>query len=141
MMHGELTSSGVQGSPPQHRQQPQQHQQQQQPQQPGEEGEAIDKHQRAPKGTAGTFNGRRPPKDPAKLQLFLAEKDMWLKEREEARQQRQMERQRQNKPEPTLSQVQYRAFMRGVLQQDNSADAFSDAAKHYGILMKKEACS
>jgi hypothetical protein len=38
---------------------------------------------------AGTFKGRRPPKDPAKLQLFLAQKGLHLKEREEARQHRQ----------------------------------------------------
>jgi hypothetical protein len=69
-------------------------QQQQQPQKPGEEGEAIDKRKRAPRGTAGTFKGRRPPKDPAKLKLFLAQKEVHLKEREEARQQRQEKKDR-----------------------------------------------
>jgi len=75
--------------------QQQQQQQQQQPQQPGEEGEAIDKHESAPRGTAGTFKGRRPPKDPAKLKLFLAQKEVHLKEREEARQQRQEQKRNQ----------------------------------------------
>ena len=32
---------------------------------------------RAAKGTAGTFAGRRPPKNPAKLELFMAKKAAW----------------------------------------------------------------
>ena len=38
---------------------------------------------RAAKGTAGTFAGRRPPKNPAKLELFMAKKAAWEQTKEE----------------------------------------------------------
>jgi hypothetical protein len=36
------------------------------------------KHTRKSRGTAGTFAGRRPPKDPVKLKLFEAKKDAYM---------------------------------------------------------------
>lgn len=38
---------------------------------------------RAAKGTAGTFAGRRPPKNPAKLELFMAKKAAWAQTKAE----------------------------------------------------------
>ena len=40
---------------------------------------------RAPYGSAGTWQGRRPPKDPVKLALFLEAKAKWEQERAEKR--------------------------------------------------------
>lgn len=43
----------------------------------GPSGVEVMKKKRAPKGSAGTFQGRRPPKDPKKLAKFLEEKKAW----------------------------------------------------------------
>ena len=40
---------------------------------------------RARRGTAGTFQGRRPPKNPAKLRVFLAEKEIHERGRQKKR--------------------------------------------------------
>jgi hypothetical protein len=71
------------------------------------------------------------------LQLFLAQKEVHLKEREEARQQRQ-EKKRQT---PTERQEQYQAFMRAALLGDNSRDACAEATKLYCAMQKRPAAS
>ena len=43
----------------------------------------VMKKKRAPKGSAGTFQGRRAPKDPKKLAKFLEEKKAWVEGRTE----------------------------------------------------------
>ena len=40
--------------------------------------------ERAQRGTAGTFRGRRPPKDPTKLKLFVAQREAYFAEKERA---------------------------------------------------------
>ena len=52
-----------------------------------EEGNKTDKPQpkRAPRGSAGTFGGRRPPKDPSKLALFEARKAAHAKAKKDAK--------------------------------------------------------
>lgn len=59
---------------------------------------AAAKKKRAPRGTAGTFAGRRPPKDPHKLQIFLAKKD--------AHEKAKMDAKSANKKAPSLRQRQ-----------------------------------
>ena len=120
----------------------QQEQQEQQEQPKAEDALNQGPRRRAPRGTANTFNGKRPPKNPAKLQLFMAEKAVWEREKEAARQQKKEQRQRQKK-EPIEKQALYQAFMRAHLQEDNSAEAFSEAIKQYRstILMKRPASS
>ena len=120
--------------------QQQQQQQQQKQQQKGEtesEGKAepIEKHTRARRGTAGTFKGRRPPKDAAKLKLFLAQKEVYQKE-QQAEQQRRREELRKNKKKPTELQIRYRAFLRAQLQSDNSPGAFANAIEDYRQLFE-----
>ena len=44
-----------------------------------------DVKKRAAYGTAGTWLGRRPPKDPVKLEAFLQKKALWEEEREKNR--------------------------------------------------------
>ena len=117
-------------------------QQQQQPQSrcSGAADSGRSKSERAHRGTAGTFNGRRPPKDAAKLKLFLAKKEVYLQKQKEARQQRQERRQGEQK-KPTQMQEQYQAFMRAALQEDNSPSAFTEAMKQHFAMTKRPAAS
>ena len=49
--------------------------------QPADGDDVVQKSQRAAYGTAGTWLGRRPPKKPEKLAVFLAKKALWEEER------------------------------------------------------------
>ena len=51
----------------------------------GGAAEEEGKKTRAPRGSAGTFGGRRPPKDPSKLALFEARRAAHLKAKEDAK--------------------------------------------------------
>lgn len=65
-----------------------------------DDGEAKQKKkERAPRGSAGTFAGRRPPKDAAKLALFNAKREAHMKAKEEAK--------NANKKTPSLRQRAY----------------------------------
>ena len=59
----------------------------------------TEKQQRAPRGSAGTFASRRPPKSPHKLKFFLA--------RKAAREQAKKEATENQRKVPTLRQKEY----------------------------------
>lgn len=115
------------------------HQLQQPPQSEGSSGVPTERpNKRAPRGTAGTFNGKRPPKDPAKLALFEARREAHFKRLEEAKQ----EKQQRVKKEPTEQQKQYQEFMRVSLQGDNSPTSFQRAIQQYRtMILKRPAAS
>lgn len=70
----------------------------------------VTKKDRAVRGTALTFKGRRPPKDPSKLEAYLKE----YNEHHEARLQKQKEKDQNRKPKRKSSEVQaaFREHMR-----------------------------
>ena len=81
---------------------------------------------RAPRGTANTFAGRRPPKDPAKLAVFMAKRDAYQKAKEEAKALRS-----KGVPAPRHSdnQKEFMAHMADVIKkQGGGRDAFKTAA-------------
>ncbi len=82
---------------------------------------------RATRGSQGTFGGRRPPKDPAKLKVFLAKKEVHQKHKEEAR----VARTAGKGPlkEPSAAQAAYWEHMRTHMLGENSPDNFRQAAK------------
>ena len=150
-----INSGGSQQQQQSKQQQPQEQQSQQQQQQPQQQqpqqshgqpqqssdgsGVPVMSHKRRPRGSAGTFRGKRPPKNPAKLAVFLAEKEVWDQRQEEEKQKRMQVH--HPKKEPTEKQMQYRDFMRERLQDDNSNTAFQTAIQEYRHLMTRPAAA
>ena len=126
--------SGVTVEPQQQQQQQQQPQQLDGQPQQSEEGSGVPM-KRARKGTAGTFKGRRPPKDPAKLAVFEAQRDAHIKQKEEeARQKRDEDAPKKG---PSHKQIEYQESMRTQLQGNNSPGAFQSAVQQYRTMVLK----
>lgn len=85
----------------------------------------VDKKARAARGTAGTFAGRRPPKDPVKLEQYQQMQQDYLKLRGEIT---------KSGSKITVSQETYWAHMRQALEKQkvgNGQDRFRAAARAY----------
>lgn len=85
-----------------------QKEQQEQKEEKPKDQEKKEAKQRAPRGTAGTFAGRRPPKDPHKLELFNA--------RKAAHEQAKKEAIDAQKKVPTLRQKDYWSHLSTALK-------------------------
>ena len=92
---------------------------------------------RAPRGSAGTFMGRRPPKTPSKLAVFLAKKEVHQKKMEEAREEARQKRSGEQ-TRPSEQQLKYWEFMRQYLQDNNSTEAFRSGVQQYRMSMMKK---
>ena len=76
---------------------------------PKEKDKKKKQQERAPRGTAGTFAGRRPPKDPHKLELFMA--------RKAAREQAKTDARENCQKAPTLRQKEYWSQLKVSLRE------------------------
>lgn len=92
---------------------------------------ASAKPARAARGAAGTFAGRRPPKDPAKLLLFEAKKSAFLSLRAHERENR----------EATTEQKAFWKFMSDKLKEAGGTTGFKDAAQEWGSIRKRPAAA
>jgi len=76
------------------------------------------KRQRAPRGSAGTFAGHRPPKSPARLEAFEALKAEYLKAQEVARALRKTDDKKSSKKRRLSdNQLAYFAFMKAKMSE------------------------
>ena len=87
------------------------------------------KRQYTKRGTAGTFKGKRPPKDPEKLERFLKAKAAYEKEKMELRKSGKTEKTKR----PTPTQEDYRAWQRTYnrAQSASSRESFIRAAAEW----------
>ena len=97
---------------------------------PDEDSEPeLPKKQRAARGSANTFAGRRPPKDSARLELFMAKKAAWeqaQKDRKEARTQGTVS------PKWSENQQKFWKHMSDTIkQQGGGKDAFKAAVSQW----------
>ena len=97
---------------------------------PDEEFEPeLPKKQRAVRGSANTFAGRRPPRDPARLELFMAKKAAWeqaQKDRKEAKTQGTVS------PKWSENQKKFWKHMSDTIkQQGGGKDAFRAAVSQW----------
>lgn len=92
---------------------------------------ASAKPARAARGTAGTFAGRRPPKDPTKLLLFEAKKSAFLSLRAHERENR----------EATTEQKTFWKFMSDRLKEAGGTTGFKEAAQEWGSIRKRPAAA
>lgn len=84
---------------------------------------------RATRGTAGTFAGRRPPKDTEKLRIFNAKKAAWEKAKEEAK---LVKGKGGSVPKHSSSQLAFIAHMTKTMKENGGGkDGFSKAAKSW----------
>ena len=92
---------------------------------PGDDPDKT-KFDRVPRGSAGTFAGRRPPKSPEKLQVFLAKKAAWDKAKEEAK----LAKAKGNLvPKHTSSQTAFIAHMAKTMKENGGGkEGFCQAA-------------
>ena len=110
---------------------------------PDEEFEPeLPKKQRAVRGSANTFAGRRPPKDPARLELFMAKKAAWeqaQKDRKEARTQGTVS------PKWSENQKKFWKHMSDTIkQQGGGKDAFKAAVSQWSgkqVICKRPAAA
>ena len=97
---------------------------------PDEEAEPeLPKKKRAVRGSANTFAGRRPPRDPARLELFMAKKAAWeqaQKDRKEAKTQGTVS------PKWSENQKKFWKHMSDTIkQQGGGKDAFRAAVSQW----------
>ena len=100
-----------------------------------QEEEREQKGGRRPRGTAGTFNGKRPPKDEAKLKLFLVQKGIHDKEVAAKKAEKKAAA---GAKQTVISERRavYLKFMQEFLKGNNSPEAFA-AISEYHIVMKR----
>ena len=84
---------------------------------------------RACKYSQGTFQGRRPPKNPAKLKLFLARKEVHDAQLAESRSAARVVA--AVAKQPSARQQAYREFMSNAMTGDNSRERFAVAAAEW----------
>ena len=86
---------------------------------------------RAPRGTAGTFAGRRPPKDPAKLKVFFAMKEAYLAQRATAK----LEAEAEGAPD-TRPSVDQKIYWKHLSEHLKAGKGMGDMQESYKALGK-----
>ena len=89
----------------------------------------------APRGSKGTFAGRRPPKNPALLAQFLEDKKEYMDKKERERLQKQAGKQKKQKRRYSAEQENYRAFQRTFDRSTSSSSrvSFIEAAAAWQV--------
>ena len=85
----------------------------------------TEKPARRARGTAGTFAGRRPPKDAEKLTLFLAKKAAYEKEKADTKE--KQEKKSSGARSPSMSQKDFWVHMSESLKGNGGSDGFKEA--------------